>query len=241
MADSVPTDRDRSGGVVVDPSHQMPEELSFRALAGIPAWLTAGLTIIAIALVINQLLNLQLLVGVTILENQYLTLLAAAFLPIAFLSYPARPVRMGDAVPWYDWALAAIAFAICGYLTWTGKLSLNEGWEYAAPDHAKWLSVVLWLVVIEALRRTGGWPIAIIVFLVSLYPTVAEAMPVGIRGKGLAFLDAMAFHMFSVESVFGIPMRAFGQIVVGFIVFGVALNHTGGGKFFNDLALAPPR
>jgi TRAP-type uncharacterized transport system fused permease subunit len=33
-------------------------------------------------------------------------------------------------------------------------------------------------------------------------------------------------------------MRAFGELVVGFIVFGVALNFTGGGKFFNDLAFA---
>jgi TRAP transporter 4TM/12TM fusion protein len=33
-------------------------------------------------------------------------------------------------------------------------------------------------------------------------------------------------------------MKAFGEIVVGFIIFGVALNHTGGGKFFNDIAFA---
>jgi TRAP transporter 4TM/12TM fusion protein len=33
-------------------------------------------------------------------------------------------------------------------------------------------------------------------------------------------------------------MRAFAEIVVGFIVFGVALNNTGGGRFFNDLAFA---
>ncbi len=33
-------------------------------------------------------------------------------------------------------------------------------------------------------------------------------------------------------------MRAFAEIVVGYIVFGVALNYTGGGKFFNDLAFA---
>src|SRR5215217_6255909 len=33
-------------------------------------------------------------------------------------------------------------------------------------------------------------------------------------------------------------MRAFAEIVVGFIVFGVALNFTGGGRFFNDIAFA---
>src|SRR3546814_6216103 len=33
-------------------------------------------------------------------------------------------------------------------------------------------------------------------------------------------------------------MQAVGEIVIGFIVFGVALNKTGGGRFFNDLAFA---
>ena len=33
-------------------------------------------------------------------------------------------------------------------------------------------------------------------------------------------------------------MRAYGEVVVGYLVFGVALNYTGGGKFFNDLAFA---
>ncbi len=44
--------------------------------------------------------------------------------------------------------------------------------------------------------------------------------------------------MISSESSFGIPMGAFGSLVIGFIVFGAVLQHTGGGKFFNDLALA---
>jgi TRAP transporter 4TM/12TM fusion protein len=44
--------------------------------------------------------------------------------------------------------------------------------------------------------------------------------------------------MISSESSFGIPMRAFGGLVIGFIVFGAVLQRTGGGKFFNDLALA---
>src|SRR3546814_9153703 len=42
----------------------------------------------------------------------------------------------------------------------------------------------------------------------------------------------------STESAFGIPMQAFGELVLGFIVFGVALQRTGAGAFFNNLALA---
>ena len=36
----------------------------------------------------------------------------------------------------------------------------------------------------------------------------------------------------------GIPMTAFATLVVGFLIFGVALQHTGGGSFFLNLAFA---
>jgi TRAP transporter 4TM/12TM fusion protein len=42
----------------------------------------------------------------------------------------------------------------------------------------------------------------------------------------------------SAESVMGIPLRAFASLVIGFLLFGVALQYTGGGKFFINLAFA---
>ena len=44
--------------------------------------------------------------------------------------------------------------------------------------------------------------------------------------------------MFGTESMLGIPMNAFANLVVGFLVFGVALQYTGGGAFFLNLAFA---
>jgi TRAP transporter 4TM/12TM fusion protein len=115
---------------------------------------------------------------------------------------------------------------------------LSEGWEYGAPALAKVFAGVLWLLILEALRRTSGWPMAVIVTAVSLYPVVADLIPNPLRGNPQSFSDTLAYHLASAESAFGIPMRAFAEIVVGFIVFGVALNATGGGRFFNDLAFA---
>lgn len=219
-------------------AERMPEELAFRQSRGAIAVLIVAATLAALLVVLNQLLNLNFFAGITLLENQFLFVLTAAFLPIAFLCYPARPEWSGRPVPAYDWLLAALATVLASYFALTAKDNLGQGWEYAAPIHAKWAAVVFWVLVLEALRRTGGAVLAGIVLLVSLYPVVAEVMPVSIRGKAMPFLDTMAFHMFSVESVFGVPMRAFGEIVVGFIVFGIALNYTGGGKFFNDVAFA---
>ncbi|MFO7746202.1 MAG: TRAP transporter fused permease subunit, partial [Orrella sp.] len=38
--------------------------------------------------------------------------------------------------------------------------------------------------------------------------------------------------------VLGIPMRAFGQLVIGFVMFGAVLQFTGASEFFNNLAFA---
>jgi TRAP transporter 4TM/12TM fusion protein len=78
----------------------------------------------------------------------------------------------------------------------------------------------------------------IIVFLFSIYPTFADKMPDPLSGYASPFMDVVPYHMISSESSFGIPMRAFGGLVIGFILFGAVLQRTGGGKFFNDLALA---
>jgi len=219
-------------------AERMPEELAYRNVRGLAAWLIGTATVLALLVTLNQLLNLKFFAGITLLENQYLFALAALFLPLVFLCYPAQAGAADDPVPLYDWALALAALALAGYFFWTAKTNLEQGWEYAAPAIARWLAVAFWLIVMEGLRRAGGPLLALIVLAISLYPVVAEMMPIAIRGKAMPFLDAMAFHLYSVESVFGVPMRAFGEIVIGFIVFGIALNYTGGGKFFNDVAFA---
>jgi len=42
----------------------------------------------------------------------------------------------------------------------------------------------------------------------------------------------------SIESILGLPFRAFAQLVIGFLIFGIALQKTGGGRFFINLAFA---
>jgi TRAP transporter 4TM/12TM fusion protein len=216
----------------------MVEELPYRRLSGAAMLASCLLTIVAIVVVINQLLNLQLFAGIVFVENRYLFLLATAVLPIVFLAYPIRSRSGRDNVPLADVALALAALVAGLYFVWNSQRILNEGWEYGSPATAIAVSGVFALLIIEALRRTGGLVITIIVFVFALYPVFADKMPGPISGLPQTFTDTIAYHIVSAESAFGIPMKAFGEIVVGFIVFGVALNYTGGGRFFNDVAFA---
>ncbi|WP_430396207.1 TRAP transporter permease [Ferrovibrio sp.] len=224
------------------PDERMVEDLAYRRHRAPVQVLSCLLTIGAILLVLNQQFNLALFSGIVFIDNLYLFLLAAFTLPLVFLAYPPKPgiekrgLILG--VPAYDWLLAIVVAAALIWFSFKSTAILGEGWEFAAPMPAKILGFVLWALILETLRRTGGLAITIIVFVISLYPVFAGLMPGPIQGIQQSFADTMAYHIVSAESAFGIPMRAFGEVVIGFIVFGVALNHTGGGKFFNDVAFA---
>ncbi len=171
------------------------------------------------------------------LETQYFYIMIALLLPVVFLVYPASS-KGRDSTGWLDIASAAMAFAIPIYFSIRGDDMLNEGWEYAAPLHAKALSFVMWGLVLEALRRAGGTAIFAICLIVSIYPIVAGWMPGVLRGQSVAPEVTAGFHIFGTESVLGIPMNAFANLVIGFLVFGVALQMTGGGAFFLNLAFS---
>jgi len=208
-------------------------------------------TLAAVALAVIQLFNLGsgFDVGVggvvlfsapdlyTFLEGEYLYLLAGIFLSLAYLCFRARGPK-SSAVPWYDWILAGTSAAAAGFFVFTANESLESGWEYAPPDAARWASIVLYALILEATRRAGGWILFGIVLIFSLYPTVASSIPDPLSGFESPFMDVVPYFMISSEASFGIPMRAFGNLVIGFILFGAVLQFTGGGKFFNDLALS---
>ncbi len=235
MSDAASPDAQRHAGDAA-PMH-MPDELEGRPLTGLVRGLFAAAAVISTALALNQLLNLHLFLDVVFIENRYLFLLAATLFPLIFLVFPARAGSRAP-TPWYDWLLAGIAFALLVWFAVEAERILSEGWEYGAPPLAKFFAAVLWALILESLRRTSGWPMTLIVGLVSLYPVVAGDIPNPLKGNPQSLTDTLAYHLASAESAFGIPMRAFAEIVVGFIIFGTALNSTGGGRFFNDLAFA---
>jgi TRAP transporter 4TM/12TM fusion protein len=230
------------GGSLPDPetgtAAAMPsDEARYRQLRG---WLKAVavlLTVVSLVLAINQLFNLHFFVGVVLLDNTYLYLLAGAFLALAFLIFPAHRTAPIDRAPWYDLVLALTTLAVSLYFAVNGTRIISEGWEYAAPTPAKVLSLVFLVLILEATRRAGGTLLFFVVAFFAFYPSFADKMPGPISGFPQSLSDTIAYHIISTESSFGIPMNAFGQLVIGFIVFGAALQQTGAGTFFNNLAL----
>src|SRR5918999_650249 len=59
-----------------------------------------------------------------------------------------------------------------------------------------------------------------------------------LKGNQSTLEQTTAYHVLSTESLLGIPIQAFADVVIGFLVFGTALMMTGAGKFFINLAFA---
>ena len=195
-------------------------------------------TILVVLLAINHLFNLRFFVGYAWLDTEYQYALVGLLVPLVFLIFPASSKASLDKVPWYDMLLALAMFCLALYFFGNAEQIIDNGWEMGAPDYMVILGFLLWLLVLEATRRAGGTALFVIVVLISLYPLYASVMPGPISGLSSSLSDTIAYHVFSAESMLGIPLRALANLVIGFLIFGVALTQTGGGKFFIDLAFA---
>ena len=192
----------------------------------------------AIALALNKILNLGFFVGYTLLDNAYLYALGALLVGAVFLFVPAGARARHDGVPWYDVLLYLLTFGVFAYFAFNAHRILEEAWEFMAPPAAVGIAALGWLLLLEATRRAGGTAVFVVVALVSLYPVFAAQMPGPIAGLPQPFSTTAAYHFASSESVLGIPTRAFGELVIGFVMFGAVLQYTGAAQFFNNIAFA---
>ena len=168
-------------------------------------------------------------------QNHYYYALMGLLLPLCFL---INPSFRGPKSYWLDSILSLGAFAACIFFFINAETMLDYGWEFSAPGYAVWMSFLLWVLIMEAVRRTGGWILFTLVLVFSLYPIVAESLPGPISGMASSPGETASYHVMSIESILGLPFRAFAQLVIGFLIFGIALQQTGGGRFFINLAFA---
>lgn len=185
---------------------------------------------------INQTFSLALF-GFAPLGNAFLYYLIGIFLASALLCYPAR-VADSQRLPWYDWGLAVTALGCAIYLGMNGLRMMQEGWEFFAPTEATAIASIMILLVLEGVRRCGGWAIFTVALVFGLYPIYAGNMPGFLWSNPFTLGETIRSHVMGVESIVGVPMQVVANLIIGFVVFGIALTITGGGEFFMSFATA---
>jgi len=188
-----------------------------------------------ILLAITQVFNFKPF-GLTVISNAYLYVLLALWLSFVFIVYPATKTSPRDKVPFYDILLFGISIVCFSFFAFYSNEIITKGWELSAPPLVIALSLILCAVIMEAVRRAGGLPLLIICGVFALFPVFTFYLPGILRGTDFSFLTTAGYHIMSSESILGIPSMTFGYLIIGFIIFGYALQITGGGKFFLDIA-----
>ncbi|MDN4982787.1 TRAP transporter permease [Bradyrhizobium sp. WYCCWR 13022] len=219
---------------------QEAEVTRVRSLRGAWRWTLVAATAATILLCINQQFSLRFFIGYTQLNTEYFYLLIALMLPFTFLIFPGSERAPLNRIPWYDLVFFVATIAAALLLMSNVRKAAEAGWEFGgAPTGVIVAGLVMWVMLMEALRRTGGWSLLLSVLPFTVYPLFAESAWLGpFRGTQSTLEQATAYHVLSGESLLGIPIQAFADTVIGFLVFGTALMMTGAGKFFINLAFA---
>jgi TRAP transporter 4TM/12TM fusion protein len=178
---------------------------------------------------IAQILDLALY------EEQFAAAMLAACLALTFLHFPARRGTARERVPWYDWLAAAAGLAAAG--TIAVRYPALVDLILLRPPGAVVPGAVLFVLLLEALRRAIGSPLPVIIGVFVLYALFADLMPARLEGRATDWQKLVAYLTFDANAMLGIPIKIGTTIVVTFILFGSLLTVCGGSRFFTEAAL----
>ncbi len=194
--------------------------------------------LLTVTLVGITLAILQIFLIYPVLESQYMYWLLALFLSPVFLLYRATKKLPTAKIPLYDIALFLLTVGISAYLAIHAWDITHGGWAFIAPMPVSIMSVIFCVLALEAVRRAGGTTLFIFTAIFAAYPLFTGYMPGLLRGNALPFFQVIRYHVLSTESIIGIPMQVVSTLIIGYMVFGVALTSTGGGEFFLNFAFS---
>jgi TRAP transporter 4TM/12TM fusion protein len=193
--------------------------------------LAALITLVAIA----WALNLPRSFGLSFYPQQFLAAVLMLTLPLAFLTLPARQGAVREGVPWYDALAALVSFGALAWVTVRYPGIVNA--IFMQPV-AAWLpGIIVTLLLLEALRRSTGWALVIIIAVFLLYALFGDLVPGRLQGRPQDWALLAGYMTFDANGILGIPLGVAATVVVTFILFGALLTVTGGSAFFTDAAL----
>lgn len=169
--------------------------------------------------------------NIALFTEQYLGIYLTLILLGTFISIPASK---GKSFGTFDLVISIIALPVGFFITvYYPAISLTLG---AASLNRTILGTLAILLIIEALRRSMGVSLTIIVSIFLIYTKFASYLPGIFHGRFFTLTKMVNYIYLDPNSL--LYMLTFGATVgVAFIFFGQILLHYGGGKTFIDFAL----
>ncbi|MDP2620437.1 MAG: TRAP transporter fused permease subunit [Hyphomicrobiales bacterium] len=177
--------------------------------------------------------------------HKSISLFSALFLvfslvPLTGLRYrpEAETERIERRIPWYDYLLIASAAVGAGYVVFFYESVLDYG-EWGFMD-TKGIVVSLMLVIplLEALRRSIGWVLPIIILFFVSITLFQNYMPGLLYGRGYPLERLLYSTYVGNAGIFGLPLGIAANIVISFLIFGALMQGAGASQWFMDMAMA---
>jgi TRAP transporter 4TM/12TM fusion protein len=157
-------------------------------------------------------------------------------LTLIFLLYPGRKSWSRSKMHPIDVIFALLGIGSTLYLILNYQQLVLRAGMNNSTDIA--VGLVGTLLVLEATRRTVGWPMLTVAILFIVYAFLGPYMPGILAHRGVTFDELIGHLFFTTEGIFGVPMGVSSTFIYLFILFGAYLEATGLGKFFIDFANA---
>ncbi|HUE47524.1 MAG TPA: TRAP transporter permease [Aestuariivirgaceae bacterium] len=146
----------------------------------------------------------------------------------------ASTVWRPGGVPLYDWLMALAALVSVLYVPWTfNDLAFRVG-NPLPIDVA--MGSVLIVVLLEATRRSIGWPLPVIAVIVMVYALFGRYAPGVLVHPGATWASLVNHLYLTSQGIYGLPVGVVATYVFHFVLFGVLATRIGLGQLFIDLA-----
>ncbi len=156
------------------------------------------------------------------------------FLPLVFILTPSK-LKLPEML---EYALnTVLSIAAIVVMTWN---LMNSERLYSDPflDPVDiWLGALGLVLVLEAVRRTVGLPITLILIAFLVYAYFGRDVPISeLRHAGLDFETMVSIIFYGTDGVFGTPIAVCSTFIVIIIMLGAFLTACGGADFFMNIS-----
>ncbi|MEW9805356.1 TRAP transporter permease [Mesorhizobium sp. ZMM04-5] len=215
-------------------------EVRFRPLGPAATWITAGM-LFSLSMFHYYTAGFGLLREVTHRGVHMAFVLALIFL--VFAATPkgqktlyAPSLLRPAGLPLIDWLLAAAAVVATLYVPYVFQdLAFRVG--NPLPIDVI-MGTVMIVVLLEATRRSMGWPLPVIAILFMLYAVYGRSAPGLLVHPGADWPTVVNHLYLTSQGIYGLPVGVVATYVFHFVLFGVLATRMGLGKLFIDLASA---
>jgi TRAP transporter 4TM/12TM fusion protein len=170
----------------------------------------------------------------------------AFVLGLIFLVFPHRKALLEKtaehrllapgSVPWFDWLLAAAVAVSVLYIPWIFEdLAFRVG-NPGPLDVA--MGSILIVALLEATRRSMGWPLPVIAIVFMAYALAGPVFPGLLKHAGATWSQLVNHQYLTSQGIYGVAVGVVATYVFHFVLFGVLATRIGLGQLFLDVASA---